>query len=167
MRLWLLPLHCQEWGQMAQCPLALPPNSMATRPWAGSTLPPGVRSPRAIILIVLEGPGSRESQQWTVEGKWPGRSGSGSSCCQTSNFLSTPSAYIHLERLPPPGTPHTDCRTQAEDAGPAIQTDPTGLPSYRALQVKGSSHSSGLMGDKSLSHSTALDQKVKALQPWK
>lgn len=113
------------------------------------------------------GPGSRESQQWTVEGKWPGRSGSGSSCCQTSNFLSTPSAYIYPERLPWHGTPHTDCRTQAEDTRPAIQTDPTGLLSYRALQVKGSSHSSGLMGDKSLSHSTAPDQKVKAIQPWK
>lgn len=81
--------------------------------------------------------------------------------------LSVHPVSLHPEHLPSPGTPHADCRTQAEDAGPAIQTDLIGLLNYRALQVKGPSHSSGLMRDKSLSHSTALNQKVKAIQSWR
>lgn len=99
------------------------------------------------------GPGSRESQPWTVEGKWPGHSGSGSSRCQTSNFLSTPSAYTPstFPRL----APHMqDIGHRLRTLGQQCKQTLTGLPEVQSLQTKGPSHS-GLMADKSLSHSRA------------
>lgn len=57
---YCLPHYCVEpalprSGEKWPSACSPPPNSMAGRPWAGGTLSPGVKSPRAIILIVLEG----------------------------------------------------------------------------------------------------------------
>lgn len=102
---------------------------MATLLWAGGILPPGVRSPRAIILIVLEGlRAERASKDCTGQVARPfGERLQPLSYIQ----LSVRPVSLHPEHLPSPGTPRADCRTQAEDTEPAVQTDPTG---YRACR---------------------------------
>lgn len=96
---------------MAPCPFP-PPNSMTSGPWAGSTLSPGVRSPRAIILIVLEGLRAERASK-TAEGKWPAVQGAAPAAVRPPTFC-----LLHQHTPCAPSLAwHPTCRLQDTDWG--------------------------------------------------
>lgn len=100
------------------------------------------------------GPKSRESQQ-DCRGQVASCPGSGSSCCQASNFLSAPSAHTlsTFSCLAP--YEHTS-RHRLGKLGQ--QTETSGLLSHKPCRCR-------LMGDKSLPYSTARDQNMLRPHP--